>query len=204
MDRVEIPATYCIRSAVGPQRRTHSSRNATRLCGLVHWSMHAWLVRSNTYAKVCQWLLVVRAFCCLGVIHFTHPKHLQLDGFGHSRTEPLLKVMGGFTSLFFGRADFADMQQRRSRGQFEMVWRGSQAYGAESDLWMSQYPTGEHASRIQLVCTCSRNVSNSRGCVYGSGRRECTLLLAATSCRWPSTNMCHRRLWWSALAPAHA
>lgn len=27
----------------------------------------------------------------------------QLDGFGHSRTEPLLKSMGGFDALFFGR-----------------------------------------------------------------------------------------------------
>jgi hypothetical protein len=27
---------------------------------------------------------------------------MQLDGFGHSSSEPLLKSMGGFEALFFG------------------------------------------------------------------------------------------------------
>jgi hypothetical protein len=28
---------------------------------------------------------------------------VQLDGFGHSSSEPLLKSMGGFEAVFFGR-----------------------------------------------------------------------------------------------------
>ncbi|KAF8065729.1 alpha-mannosidase [Scenedesmus sp. PABB004] len=68
----------------------------------------------------------------------------QLDGFGHSRTEPLLKAMGGFDALFFGRSDVADFDQRKAAHNLELVWRGSETYGAESDLWMSQYPTGNY------------------------------------------------------------
>ncbi|WIA23262.1 hypothetical protein OEZ85_000032 [Tetradesmus obliquus] len=66
----------------------------------------------------------------------------QLDGFGHSRTEPLLKSMGGFEAIFFGRSDESDMQQRKANRSLELVWRGSEAYGSETDMFTSQYPTG--------------------------------------------------------------
>lgn len=68
----------------------------------------------------------------------------QLDGFGHSCTEALLKSMGGFQGLFIGRSDMADMQQRKSNRSLEFVWRGSESYGAESDIFVSQYPTGNY------------------------------------------------------------
>ncbi|WIA15623.1 hypothetical protein OEZ85_002250 [Tetradesmus obliquus] len=68
----------------------------------------------------------------------------QLDGFGHSRTEPLLKSMGGFDAMFFGRADEADMMQRKQNHSVELVWRGSESYGSETDMFTSQYPTGNY------------------------------------------------------------
>ncbi|WIA23312.1 hypothetical protein OEZ85_000079 [Tetradesmus obliquus] len=68
----------------------------------------------------------------------------QLDGFGHSCTEALLKSMGGFQALFIGRSAMADMQQRKSNRSLEFVWRGSESYGAESDIFVSQYPTGNY------------------------------------------------------------
>jgi hypothetical protein len=67
----------------------------------------------------------------------------QLDGFGHSRSEPLLKAQGGFDALFFGRSDLVDMEARARARNLELMWRGSEGFGAESDLWVSQYPSGE-------------------------------------------------------------
>lgn len=64
----------------------------------------------------------------------------QLDGFGHSRTEALLKSMGGFEALFFGRSDWVDMAQRTAQRNLELVWRGSKHYGSETDLLVLQYP----------------------------------------------------------------
>uniref|UniRef100_A0A383VWB2 Glycoside hydrolase family 38 central domain-containing protein n=1 Tax=Tetradesmus obliquus TaxID=3088 RepID=A0A383VWB2_TETOB len=68
----------------------------------------------------------------------------QLNGFGHSRTEPLLKSMGGFDALFFGRADEADMRLRKANRSMELAWRGSESYGSETDMFTSQYPTGTY------------------------------------------------------------
>ncbi|WIA37079.1 hypothetical protein OEZ86_014052 [Tetradesmus obliquus] len=68
----------------------------------------------------------------------------QLDGFGHSSSEPLLKSMGGFEAVFFGRSDNVDMEERKRNHSLELVWRGSEAYGSESDLFTSQYPTGNY------------------------------------------------------------
>jgi hypothetical protein len=68
----------------------------------------------------------------------------QLDGFGHSNTEPLLKAMGGFTSVVFGRSDRQDFDQRKAKHQLELVWQGSRSFGAESELFTSQYPTGNY------------------------------------------------------------
>jgi alpha-mannosidase len=48
----------------------------------------------------------------------------QLDPFGHSRESPgLLGEAAGYTSLFFGRADYRDLQRRREARELEAVWR---------------------------------------------------------------------------------
>lgn len=85
----------------------------------------------------------------------------QLDGFGHSNTEALLKSMGGFEALFFGRSDWTDMQQRAAQRNLELLWRGSESYGTETDMLTLQYPAvgyGELQHRLHLGCivqTCS-------------------------------------------------
>jgi hypothetical protein len=38
------------------------------------------------------------------------------------------------------------MAQRKRNHSLELVWRGSQAYGSESDLFTSQYPTGNYGA----------------------------------------------------------
>jgi hypothetical protein len=39
------------------------------------------------------------------------------------------------------------MAQRKRNHSLELVWRGSEAYGSESDLFTSQYPTGNYGER---------------------------------------------------------
>jgi hypothetical protein len=34
------------------------------------------------------------------------------------------------------------MRQRKETHSLELVWRGSQSYGSETDMFTSQYPTG--------------------------------------------------------------
>jgi hypothetical protein len=35
------------------------------------------------------------------------------------------------------------MERRKKNRSLELIWRGSTAYGTETDMFMSQYPTGE-------------------------------------------------------------
>jgi hypothetical protein len=44
------------------------------------------------------------------------------------------------------RSDNADMAQRKKNRSLELVWRGSEAYGSESDLFTHQYPTGNYGA----------------------------------------------------------
>lgn len=68
----------------------------------------------------------------------------QLDGFGHSNTEAVLKASAGFKAIFVGRTDESDLQQRKETGNLELVWRGSESMGPESDIFVVQYPTGNY------------------------------------------------------------
>eukprot|EP00301_Raphidiophrys_heterophryoidea_P000324 c10160_g2_i1.p1 GENE.c10160_g2_i1~~c10160_g2_i1.p1 ORF type:complete len:1006 (+),score=235.35 c10160_g2_i1:43-3018(+) len=56
----------------------------------------------------------------------------QIDPFGHSSTNADLSLQMGFTSLFFGRADYADVMQRQNLKQMELLWFPSQSTPAES------------------------------------------------------------------------
>jgi hypothetical protein len=42
------------------------------------------------------------------------------------------------------RSDGADLLQRKMNHSLEFVWRGSEAYSTETDMFVSQYPTGTH------------------------------------------------------------
>jgi hypothetical protein len=46
--------------------------------------------------------------------------------------------------LLLCRSDNADMAQRKKNRSLELVWRGSEAYGSESDLFTYHYPTGNY------------------------------------------------------------
>jgi hypothetical protein len=44
------------------------------------------------------------------------------------------------------RSDGMDVDQRKKMRALELVWRGSQAFGSEADLFVSQYPTGKYGA----------------------------------------------------------
>ncbi|CAF1497023.1 unnamed protein product, partial [Adineta steineri] len=50
----------------------------------------------------------------------------QIDPFGHSREQASLFAQMGFDGLFFGRADYEDIQARNRTKTKEMVWKGSE------------------------------------------------------------------------------
>ncbi|CAF4367346.1 unnamed protein product, partial [Adineta steineri] len=53
----------------------------------------------------------------------------QIDPFGHSREQASLFAQMGFDGLFFGRADYEDIQARNRTKTKEMVWKGSANLG---------------------------------------------------------------------------
>ena len=53
----------------------------------------------------------------------------QIDPFGHSREQASLLAQMGFDGLFFGRADYQDIQARNQSKTKEMVWKGSTNLG---------------------------------------------------------------------------
>ena len=60
----------------------------------------------------------------------------QLDPFGHSATQPsLLGHEIGFHSLFFGRIDYQDHQQRLAAKEAQFFWAPSPSLGADSGVW---------------------------------------------------------------------
>lgn len=77
----------------------------------------------------------------------------QIDPFGHSNTEAwLLGSEAGFESLFWGRTDYQDLDNRLSwRGQRhnqwpEWVWQGSQSLGKSAELFAGQLTTGGYGA----------------------------------------------------------
>ncbi|XP_069803883.1 lysosomal alpha-mannosidase [Dendropsophus ebraccatus] len=67
----------------------------------------------------------------------------HIDPFGHSREQALLFAQMGYDGLFFGRLDYQDKQNRESKKQMEMIWRGSDDLVAPSaDLFTGVLPNG--------------------------------------------------------------
>ncbi|XP_057870116.2 alpha-mannosidase isoform X2 [Cryptomeria japonica] len=65
----------------------------------------------------------------------------QIDPFGHSAVQAyLLCAEVGFSSLFFGRADYQDIANRRNRRTMETIWRGSKTLGASAQVFTGILP----------------------------------------------------------------
>lgn len=48
----------------------------------------------------------------------------------------------GFDGLFFGRLDYNDKSKRATEKTMEMLWRGSDDLGKQSDLFTGVLPNG--------------------------------------------------------------
>jgi lysosomal alpha-mannosidase len=60
----------------------------------------------------------------------------QIDPFGHSREFPSMMALAGFDGLFACRIDHQDKKRRMNDKEMEMIFRGSDDIGKESDLFL--------------------------------------------------------------------
>ncbi|GAB4821252.1 hypothetical protein N2152v2_008298 [Parachlorella kessleri] len=68
----------------------------------------------------------------------------QIDPFGHSSTQAgLLGAHVGFDALFFGRADYQDMDYRKGLKALEMVWRGSGTL-EDAEIFTGNFASGNY------------------------------------------------------------
>lgn len=61
----------------------------------------------------------------------------QIDPFGHSREQASLNAQFGFDSLFFARLDYRDKINRLQNKNGDLIWRGSDNLGNQSDIFTS-------------------------------------------------------------------
>ncbi|CAF3076283.1 unnamed protein product [Rotaria sp. Silwood2] len=66
----------------------------------------------------------------------------QIDPFGHSREHASILAQMGFDGLFFGRADYQDIEQRQKLKTMEMIWEASANLGDQSWLFTGVLPNG--------------------------------------------------------------
>ncbi|KAI5069031.1 hypothetical protein GOP47_0015332 [Adiantum capillus-veneris] len=60
----------------------------------------------------------------------------QIDPFGHSAVQAyLLGAEVGFDAVFFARADYQDVLQRRKDRTMEAIWRGSKSLGSSAQIF---------------------------------------------------------------------
>ncbi|MCO5552789.1 hypothetical protein L7F22_006306 [Adiantum nelumboides] len=60
----------------------------------------------------------------------------QIDPFGHSAVQAyLLGAEVGFDAVFFARADYQDVLQRRKDRTMEVIWRGSKSLGSSAQIF---------------------------------------------------------------------
>lgn len=60
----------------------------------------------------------------------------QIDPFGHSAVQGyLLGAEAGFDAVFFARADYQDVLQRRKDRTMEAIWRGSKSLGSSAQIF---------------------------------------------------------------------
>lgn len=65
----------------------------------------------------------------------------QIDPFGHSVVQAyLLTAEVGFDALFFGRADYQDIANRREQRTMEMVWRSSNSFETYGEVFTGILP----------------------------------------------------------------
>lgn len=67
----------------------------------------------------------------------------QVDPFGHSNTQGwLLGAESGFESVFWGRTDYQDLNERKNfsttKKGFEWIWEGSQSLGASAQIFAGE------------------------------------------------------------------
>ena len=99
----------------------------------------------------------------------------QVDPFGHSATQAgLLGAAVGFDALFFGRADYQDMDVRKAGKQLEVVWRGSGSM-QDADLFTGNFASGALAgsgsSGPRLPGPKSLSVQPERRLCYVANRK---------------------------------
>jgi len=83
-----------------------------------------------------QWLINTFGYCATPRIGW------QIDPFGHSREYASLISQMGFDGLFFGRLDHDDKTKRENEKTMEMIWRGSDDLGKDSDIFTGVLPNG--------------------------------------------------------------
>ncbi|GBG61654.1 hypothetical protein CBR_g23169 [Chara braunii] len=60
----------------------------------------------------------------------------QIDPFGHSSVQAsLLSAEAGLDAVFFARADYQDIENRRKQKSMEVIWRGSKSLGATAQTF---------------------------------------------------------------------
>ncbi|CAF1622827.1 unnamed protein product [Rotaria magnacalcarata] len=66
----------------------------------------------------------------------------QIDPFGHSREQASLFAQMGFDGLFFGRADYQDIDRRTQTKTRELIWKASANLDRRSWLFTGVLPNG--------------------------------------------------------------
>jgi lysosomal alpha-mannosidase len=66
----------------------------------------------------------------------------QIDPFGHSREQASLEAQMGYDGLFFGRADYQDIDNRTKTKNMETIWKASANLDQQSWLFTGVLPNG--------------------------------------------------------------
>jgi lysosomal alpha-mannosidase len=61
----------------------------------------------------------------------------HIDPFGHASTQASLFAQMGFNAFFFSRIDYQDYALRNKTKEMEIVWRGSESLGQETEIFTS-------------------------------------------------------------------
>ncbi|KAJ8982145.1 hypothetical protein NQ317_011291 [Molorchus minor] len=69
----------------------------------------------------------------------------QIDPFGHSREQASIYSQMGFDSFIFMRYDYRDQAKRKSHRTMDLLWRGSDNLGKDSNIFTSTFTRGTYA-----------------------------------------------------------
>jgi len=59
----------------------------------------------------------------------------HVDPFGHSAMQASMFSQMGFDAFFFGRIDYSEHDYRNKTSELEFIWRGSENFGSETEIW---------------------------------------------------------------------